>query len=103
MNNITKNTKCPNSKIKKSVFIIQYRYHISQRINQIFEAVRLYCFAFTALAIDKTFTLRNFLSCKIEIVSMYFPIKIRMRTNDAENSVKFENGKFQSKINLTAY
>ena len=71
MNKITKNTT--NSKIKKSIFIIQFR--ISQRINQVFEILRLYCFAFTALAIDKTFTQRNFLPSKIEIVSMYFPKK----------------------------
>ena len=36
----------------------------------------LYCFALKALAIDKTFTQRNFLPSKIEIVSMYFLIKI---------------------------
>ena len=59
---------CPNSKIKKSISIIQYR--ILQRINQIFEILGLYCFAFTAIAIDKTFTQRNFLPGKIEIVSM---------------------------------
>ena len=40
-------------------FFIQYR--ISQQMNQIFEILGLYCFAFTALAIDKTFTQRNFL------------------------------------------
>ena len=74
MNKTTKNTRCPNSKIKKSIFFIQYR--ISQRIKQIFESFGLCCFAFTALAIDKTFTQRNFLPSKIEIVSMYFPIKI---------------------------
>ena len=65
MNKITKNTICSNSKVKKSIFIIQYR--ISQRINQIFEIVELYCFAFTALAINKTFTQRNFLPSKIKI------------------------------------
>ena len=74
MNKITKNSICPNLKIKKSIFIAQYR--ISQRINQIFEILGLYCFAFTALAIDKTFTQRNFLPSKSEIVSIYFPIKI---------------------------
>ena len=44
------------SKLKnqKSIFIIQYR--ISQQINQIFKILGQYCFAFTALAIDKTFT-----------------------------------------------
>ena len=68
------NIICPNSNIKKSIFIIQYR--IPQRINQIFEILGLCCFAFTALAIDKTFTQRNFLPSKIEIVSLYFPIKI---------------------------
>ena len=52
------------------------QYSISQRINQIFEILGLYCFAFTALAIDKTFTQRNFLPSKIEIVPLYFPIKI---------------------------
>ena len=83
MNKITKNTMCPNSKLKKSIFVIQYR--ISQRINQIFEILRLYCFAFTALALEKTFTQRNFLPSKIEIVSMYFPNK-NLRTNEAENS-----------------
>ena len=61
-------------KNKKSIFIIQYR--ISQRIKPIFEILGLYCFAFTALAIDKAFTLRNFLPSKIEIVSMHFQIKI---------------------------
>ena len=74
MNKITKNTTCPNSKIKKSIFIIQYR--ISQQISQIFETLGLCCFAFTALAIDKTFTQCTFLPSKIEIVSIYFPIKI---------------------------
>ena len=74
MNKITKNTSCPNSKIKKSIFIILYR--ILQRINQIFEILGVYCFAFTAFAIDKSFTQRNFLPSKIDIVSMYFPIKI---------------------------
>ena len=73
MNKITKNTLCPNSKIKKSISTIQYR--ILQQINQIFEILGLYCFAFTALAIDKTFTQCNFLPGKIEIVSVYFPIK----------------------------
>ena len=80
MNKITKNTTRPDSKIKKSIFAIQYR--IPQRINQIFEILGLYCFAFTALAIDKTFTRSNFLPRKVEIVSMYFPIKIY----EAENS-----------------
>ena len=47
-----------------------------QQINQIFEILGLYCFAFTALAIDNTFTQRNFLPRKIEIESMYFPTKI---------------------------
>ena len=74
MNKITKNTTFPNSKLIKSLFIIQYC--ISQRINQIFETLGLHCFAFTAIAIDKTFTQRNFLPSKTEIVSMYFPIKI---------------------------
>ena len=41
-----------------------------------FEILELYCFAFTALAIDKTFTQRNFKSSNVEIVSIYFPIKI---------------------------
>ena len=74
MNKITKSTSCPNSKIKKSIFIIQYR--TSQQISQVFENLGLHCFAFTALAIDKTFTQRNFLPSKIKIMSMYFPIKI---------------------------
>ena len=74
MNKTTKNTICPNSKLKKSIFIIQYC--ISQQINQIFEILGVFCFAFTALAIVKSFTQRNFLPSKIEIVSMYFPIKI---------------------------
>ena len=74
MNKITKNTVCPNSKMKKLIFIIQNRK--SQHINQIFEILGMYCFAFTALAINKTFTQRNFLRSKIEIVSTYFPIKI---------------------------
>ena len=60
---------CPNSKIKKSIFIIEYRI-ISEQINKVFEISELFCFAFTALAID------NFLPNKIEIVSMYFPTKI---------------------------
>ena len=64
----------PKFKNQKSIFIIQYR--ISQQINQIFEILVLCCFAFTALAINKTFTQRNFLPSKIEILSMYFPIKI---------------------------
>ena len=68
MNKITKNTISPKSKIKKLIFITQYC--ISLRINQIFEILGLYCFAFTGLAINKTFTQRNFLPSKIEIVSM---------------------------------
>ena len=52
------------------------QYRTSQRINQIFKILELYCFAFTALAIDKTFPQRNFLPSKIEIVPMYVPIKI---------------------------
>ena len=48
------------------------QYSISQQIKQIFEILGLYCFAFTAIAIDKVFTLRNFLPNKIEIVSLYF-------------------------------
>ena len=66
MNKITKNTICPNLKINKSMFLIQYR--ISQPINHIFEILELYCFAFTALVTDKTFTQCNFLPSKIEIV-----------------------------------
>ena len=73
MNKITKNTIYPNSKIKKSIFMIPYRI---LQINHIFEVLGLYCFAFTALAIEKTFTQRNFLPSNIEIVSMYFPTKI---------------------------
>ena len=52
------------------------QYRISQRIHQIFEILELNCFAFTALAIDKTFTQSIFLPSKIEIVLMYFPIHI---------------------------
>ena len=77
MNKIIKNTICSNSKIKKSIFIIQYR--ISQRINQIFEILGLYCFAFTALTINKTFTQRNFLPSKIKILSIYFQKNLRTR------------------------
>ena len=75
MNKITKNTT---SKFKnqKMNFCFTVLYCISQRINQIFEILGLYCLAFTALAIDKTFTQRNFLPSKIEIASMYFLIKI---------------------------
>ena len=68
MNKITQNTIGYTSifkNLKKAIFIIQYR--ISQRINQIFEILGPYCFAFTALEIDKTFTQRNFLPTKIEI------------------------------------
>ena len=46
------------------------------RINQIFEIFGMYGFAFTDLAIEKTFTQLNFLPSKIKIVSMYFPMKI---------------------------
>ena len=74
MNKIIKNTTCPNSKIKKSIFIIHYR--ISQQINLIFEILGLYCFAFTSLAMDKTFAQCNFLPSMSEIVSIYFSIKI---------------------------
>ena len=57
------------SKFKNQNATFYYmQYRISQRIIQVF--------AFTALAIDKTFTQRNFLPSKIEIVSMYFPKKI---------------------------
>ena len=74
MNKITKNTIRPNSKMKKSIFIIQYR--ISQRIIQIFEILGLSCFAFTASAFDKTFTLRNFLPSEIDLVSNVFSKRI---------------------------
>ena len=74
MNKTTKNIIYPNSKIKKSIFFIHYR--ISQRINQILKILWLYYFAFTALAIDKTFTQSNILPSTIEIVSMCFSIKI---------------------------
>ena len=64
-----------------------YEFRISQRIYPIFEILELYPFAFTALAIDKTFTQRNFLSSKIEIVSMYFLINIykQMKPRICEN------------------
>ena len=65
------------SKFKNQKVNFYYQYRISQRINQIFEILVLYCFAFTALAIDKTLTQRNFLPSKTEIVSMYFLIKIK--------------------------
>ena len=70
---------------------------ISQRTHQIFEILGLYCFAFTALAIDKTFTQRNFLPNKIEIVSKHFPMKIlqQMRPKIREN---LRTTSFQSKI-----
>ena len=70
MNKITKNTTCTNSKIKKSIFIIQYR--ISQQINQIFDVLRLHCFAFTALAIDKIFTQRNFFQARLKLCQCVF-------------------------------
>ena len=47
-----------------------------QRINKIFEILGLFCFAFTALTIDKTFTQQNFSLSKTEIESVYLPIKI---------------------------
>ena len=90
MNKITKNTICPNSKIKKSIFIIQNRI-ISEQINEVFEILGLFCFAFTALAID------NFLPNKIEIVSMYFLTKNleQMRPKIRENLRKaYFNPKF---------
>ena len=60
-------------KNQKSTLICSIR--ISQRFNQIFEILELYCFAFPALAIDKTFTQRKLFTKKIEIVSMYFALK----------------------------
>ena len=63
-------------KNQKVNFYYTVQYRISQQINQILEILGLYCFAFTALAIDKNFTQHNCLQSKIEIVSMYFPIKI---------------------------
>ena len=54
MHKITKNTLCPHSKIKKLVFMIQYC--ISKQVNQTFEILGLYSFAFTTLAIDKIFS-----------------------------------------------
>ena len=82
-------------KNQKSIFIILYR--TPQRINRIFEILGLDCFAFAASAIDKTFTQRNFLPSKVEIVSMYFPIKIKeqMMPKIREN---LKYSKFQSKI-----
>ena len=82
MNKITKNTTCSNS---KNQFLLFIQYRISQRINQIFEILGLYCFAFTALAINKTFTQRSFLPSKINILSIYFPKKFKNK-NEAENS-----------------
>ena len=65
------------SKIKNQKVDFYYTVpYISRRINRIFEILGLDWFAFTAIAIDKTFTQRNFLPSKIEIVSMSFPIKI---------------------------
>ena len=61
-------------KNQKLIFIIHYL--IPQQINQIFEILGLNCIAFTVAVIDRTFTQRNFLPSKIEIVSMHFPIKI---------------------------
>ena len=76
MNKVTKNIICPNSKIKKSIFIVQYRVYYNEltRFSKSWDCTA--CFAFTALAIDKTFTQGNFLPSKIEIVSMNFPLKI---------------------------
>ena len=75
MNKITKNSIFPNSKITKSIFIVQYN-RISQQINQIFEILGLYYFAFTALTINKTSTQCSFFPSKIEIRSIYFSLKI---------------------------
>ena len=51
--------------------------------------MELYGFAFTALAIDETFTLHNFLPTMNEIVSIYFPIKTKeqMRPKICENLI----------------
>ena len=51
---------------------IQYGNEITRFLN----LLGLYCFAFTALAIDKTFIKQTFLPSKSETVSIYFPIKI---------------------------
>ena len=69
MNKITKNTIII-SKFKNQEINFHYTvaYCTSQRINQVFEILELYSFAFTASAIDKTFTHATFYR-----VSMYFP------------------------------
>ena len=95
MNKITKNTICLNSKIKKEIFIIQYR--ILQQINQIFEILGLRCFAFTALAIEKTSTPRNFFT-KQDWNRVIVVSDKNLKTNEAENSWNLKNSEFQSKI-----
>ena len=50
---------------QKSIFILQYR--ILQQISQIFEILGLYWLAFTALAMDKTFTQRNFYQARFKL------------------------------------
>ena len=74
MNKITKNTKCPNSKIKRSIFIVQYC--ISQRINQILNNLRTVLLCFYSFSNLQNFYTTNFLPSKIDIVSMYFLITI---------------------------
>ena len=70
MNKIIKNTIYV--QIQKLNFYYTVAYGVSQRINQIFEILRLYCFAFTALAIDKTFTQRNFLPARLKLRQRIF-------------------------------
>ena len=62
--------------VKKRTKTYEKRILCKFTFNHIFEILALHCFAFTALAIGKTFTKRNFLPSKIEIVSMCFSIKI---------------------------
>ena len=51
-------------------------YRISQqKITRFLKFLELYGFAFSALAIDKTFTQHNFLASMNEIVSICSPIK----------------------------
>ena len=55
------------SEFKNQKLNFYYTVPLSQRINQIFEILELYCFAFTALAIDKLLQNATFYSARLKL------------------------------------
>ena len=55
------------SEFKNQKLNFYYTVPLSQRINQIFEILELYCFAFTASAIDKLLQNATFYSARLKL------------------------------------